>query len=195
MTDSTFNQICYIARYPDLRINNPTFYRYKNYWYTSLQPKLGFAPKEQFKFSDNPLKHFQEIGMAEGRMGGCDLPGTIYSELFNSKPYILRYPDLKGTWAENNPLLHYQEYGLKEGRVPGYEIINENTVQGLVTPGTTIFQDEKKESNVPGDNTVIKNPVPITENNNIFDTIKKNGILISAIAAIALLVIFKNKKR
>lgn len=199
MTDPIFNQICYMARYPDLRLN-PTMARYGNKWYYGLQPAKGpFGPDEKFNVNDSPLKHFQVVGMSEGRVGGCDLPGTIYSDKFDSVPYMNRYPDLKGTWVENNPLLHFTEYGSKEGRKPGYEIINANSLSGLVSPGTTITATDHVDSHVPGDGVVPvipsdgSTPVISPGSNNILSTIEKNPIIAAVIGGVLMIVLFKKK--
>lgn len=164
-----FNEICYIARYPDLRQN----------------------------LKINPLEHFQNFGMAEGRVGGCDLPGTIYSDKFDSVAYINRYPDLKGTWAQTNPLLHFQQYGSKEGRKPGFEIITETTPKGLVSPGTTIFVSDHVDSNVPGDGKIPiipGNETPPVVPGGIIQTIEKNPIIAAAIGSVILILLFKKKQ-
>jgi hypothetical protein len=120
-----------------------------------------------YEMPKDAYKHFQERGKAEGRMGGCDLAGTVYENTFNGAAYIARYPDVK----ENakyyiDPVSHYQNKGILQSRIPGYEILNEQSnPDGITTPGTTKFisnpyaakaqADNEAQALHPEDNTIV----------------------------------------
>ena len=155
-----FNAICYLARYPDLK-DGYMFLSASGNW------QYGKPTNRQLKkLSDNLFWHWQNFGMAEGRVSGCDLPGTIYSANFNASAYLARYPDIrlgintltgKPTGFNVNPQLHYQTIGIYEGRHPGFEIVTSNSPTGMVSPGTTTAIEDNPQTNVTsGDNTVLQ---------------------------------------
>jgi SAM-dependent methyltransferase len=67
-------------------------------WYLKNYPDIAVA-------EINPLIHYLEHGVAEGRNPGPQ---------FDAKWYLVQYPDVAEDGA--NPLIHYLEYGAKEGR-------------------------------------------------------------------------------
>ena len=155
-SDTNFNEICYLARYPDL----VTMYQDADGSWHYGNPSN--RTKKQLHDPGNAFWHWQNFGIAEGRVPGCDLPGTIYSALFNSAAYLARYPDVRGTALINskyasNPELHYQTIGIGQGRHPGYEVITSATFSGVVSPGTTtnVPDDPTLLNNAPGDGTVL----------------------------------------
>lgn len=205
----TFNAICYLARYPDLR-QKWVFRLVDGGWgYSGSGNHKG---REQYKISDNPAKHFNDIGRNEGRVGGCDLPGTMYSNEFNSAAYLARYPDIKisDTWA-TKPLQHYQTYGIDEGRIPGYELITKDSPIGETSPGTTLIvnSDQPEQAAAPGDDEVYSGidnstddtmdaPMNQSSGGDIMTWITANPIMTAAIAASVLIILHeikKNKKR
>lgn len=187
-----FNALCYLARYPDVK-------------------KAGI----------DPFQHWQKYGLQEGRVCGCDLPGTIYSANFNSSAYLSRYPDiLQSSIWKNNPEGHYRAYGIFEGRHPGYEILNASSPIGMVSPGTTTtIPDNLSANQAPGDNTIPivtdsggntidpttgqPAPVPIDNNTNnspatgqssFVDFIKNNSTMVAAGAALLIILLHEGKK-
>lgn len=117
---TTFNAVCYMARYPDLR-----------------------ASKQASK---DPLGHYNKWGRLEGRAPGCDLPGTVYSNTFDASAYLARYPDIRQNEPyASDPLSHWEKFGHGENRHPGYEIIipgqTPKLSDGFVSPGTVLVQD------------------------------------------------------
>jgi hypothetical protein len=105
---TVFNGLCYQARYPDLK-----------------------------KWIGTPLEHWQQYGQQEGRIPGCDPPGTIYSDQFNAECYLENYPDVAHNWFDS-PLQHWIQHGMSEGRHPGCRILPPGAVaiQGSNTPQT-----------------------------------------------------------
>jgi hypothetical protein len=193
MPSSTdFNAICYVARYPDVK-------------------KTGI----------DPFQHWQKYGLSEGRVCGCDLPGTIYSAKFNSSAYLSRYPDiLQSSIWKSNPIGHYQAYGIYEGRHPGYEILSTTSPIGMVSPGTTTTTpDDITINQAPGDNQVpvvtdvsgntidpnTGKPVPVVDTNinddpstgtsSFMDFIKNNSTMVAAGAALIIILLHENKKK
>jgi hypothetical protein len=184
-SSSTFDAQCYINRYPDLRLNKFIMYAVNGLFgfgnttndaFSSLigvqqaaGVKTGLVTGWQsvYEMPKDAYKHFQERGKAEGRMGGCDLAGTVYENTFNGAAYIARYPDVK----ENakyyiDPVSHYQNKGILQSRIPGYEILNEQSnPDGITTPGTTKFisnpyaakaqADNEAQALHPEDNTIV----------------------------------------
>ena len=225
MQSSVFNAQCYAARYPDLRLSSVMFYDTKgnfgfgandNDAFSMLASISGtFFPqiKAHYNLPKDLLLQFQTFGMGENRMGGCDLPGTVYDTAFNSAPYLARYPDLRENpkWV-TNPFLHYQTIGQSQGRVPGYEIVNENSQAGLSTPGTTIFvplaqtttaqSTTQQNNNAPGDGTVVLNsngtPIDTTTpaaGSGIMEWIKNNEMLALGIGGVGILLVVELTKK
>lgn len=209
--DSKFDPICYLNRYPDLKVG----YMYKS---ADGSWKYGEATNRQLKkISDNLFWHWQNFGMAEGRVCGCDLPGTIYSNEFNAAAYLARYPDIRlrlqlqysiPTDFRNDPEAHYRMYGIYEGRHPGFEILTSASPNGMVSPGTTTMQQDANLPQSPGDGTVISpdnptdtNSLPLpdsstqTSTSGFSEWVSSNPILAAGIAGAAIILISKNKKK
>ena len=219
MPSSTeFNAECYIARYPDLQDRSiqrarrglPLEEQF-GWMYKSTDGKWHYGRTNNRKLKriqDDPYWHWINFGMSEGRVPGCDLPGTYYEPIFDAAAYIARYPDVSGKSYSgsknpyiNNPLGHWLEIGQKQGRKPGYELLNNEKYNGIVSVGAAKFQpftdtqgrqqeyEDKTQS--PGTGTRVdsgtelpEQPVPG----------KSNLILIAAIAVGGYLLL-KNKKR
>lgn len=157
-SSSDFNAICYLNRYPDLK----TMYQDKDGSWKYGKPSN--RPIKNLTEGTNAFWHWQNFGMAEGRVSGCDLPGTVYSNEFNAAAYLARYPDVKGygltgqvsQWA-TNPEGHYQTIGIVQNRMPGYEILTPGQpVTGMVSPGTTTtIPDDPTQNLTPGDGTIL----------------------------------------
>lgn len=152
---TAWDEVCYNARYPDIRSG----YIYAGtdgvWFYTSGQVKGHVVQTKRLK--DNAFWHWENFGLAEGRVCGCDLPGTNYSNEFDGNAYLSRYPDvrLSPDW-HNNPQGHYQKFGIGEGRHPGYEILYSTSPVGMTSPGTTtLIVDNPDNQNEPGDGTVL----------------------------------------
>lgn len=147
-----FDPICYLSRYPDLR----TGYMF---WSASGKWQYGNPSNRKLKkLSDDPLWHYQNFGIAEGRVPGCDLPGTNYSNEFNATAYMARYYDIRvGSYYpwNQNPLLHYTKEGIYEGRHPGFEILTPRSGSGVVSPGTTTYVADPTPPHHEGDGEVI----------------------------------------
>ena len=209
-SSENFNAICYLNRYPDLKTA-------VMYWSADNVWKYGNPSNRRLKkISDDPLWHWQNFGMAEGRVCGCDLAGTNYSNDFNSAAYMARYYDVRVGLDEQtgkrngwnlNPLGHYQEIGINQGRHPGFEIIKPSTPIGIVSPGTVIsVPDDITKAPAPGDNAPapdLSNIDPTmdttnTNNGDFITWITANPIMTAAIAAGILIILHeakKNKKR
>ena len=202
-----FNAICYLNRYPDLKTGWMYLSASGNWAY-------GKPTNRQLKeISQNAFWHWQNFGMKEGRVCGCDLPGTVYSANFNAQAYLARYFDVrigintltgKPTGFNINPELHYQTIGIFEGRHPGFEIITSNSPQGMVSPGTTTPIEDNPQNNVtPGDGTVLNPILPDTGTDTIpidttvIDTSNTGASQNSWFIAggLALLLLLTNKKR
>lgn len=151
-----FNAVCYLQRYPDLRDRatqpaKPGLPLEEQlgwmFWSADGVWKYGRTNNRKlFRIQDDPLWHFENFGIKEGRIGGCDLPGTYYEPVFNAAAYIARYPDVSGVSYngvkniyQNDPLGHYLHYGKAQGRIPGYEILTTKDFKGIVKPGTAKF--------------------------------------------------------
>ena len=161
MSNPEYNEICYIARYPDIK-NGYIFAGTDGVWFYQSNLVKGWVVQKK-KLSDNAFWHWQNFGLAEGRVCGCDLPGTIYSNEFNAAAYLARYADVRVSpdWR-NNPLGHYQSSGIYEGRHPGFEILTSASQIGMVSPGTTTQIVDNPATNLtPGDQTIIVNPLDV----------------------------------
>lgn len=203
-----WNEICYKARYPDIRTGS-IFAGTDGVWYYQSNLVKGHV-KQTKKLSDNAYWHWENFGMPEGRVSGCDLPGTNYSNEFNASAYLSRYPDvrLSSQWHAD-PLGHYQKYGITEGRHPGFEILDSNSQQGMSSPGTTTtIADDPNKNITPGDGSIIQNPndplagdltdttittTPASED--IGTWIAANPLIVAGGAALLLLIISKHKKK
>jgi hypothetical protein len=200
-----YNAICYAARYPDIR-SGYIYAGTDGKWYYQSNLVKDHVVQVK-KLSDNEFWHWENFGMAEGRVCGCDLPGTNYSNEFNAAAYLARYPDVRvnPTW-KNNPLGHYQQFGIYEGRHPGFEILTSASPVGMVSPGTTTMIADNTDNNItPGDGSVVLNPVDtiatgdqtpvITDNTTDVSTwIAANPLLVAGIVAGALLIMHERKK-
>lgn len=206
--DQNFNQVCYLARYPDLANNGWMYLSNDGTW------KYGNPRNRQTKNlaqGANTFWHWQNFGMGEGRVCGCDLPGTTYSNEFNAAAYLARYPDVRGTSImasqyANNPELHYQTIGILQGRHPGFEILSANSPAGMVSPGTTTQAPDTPILS-PGDGTVItapdgtistdtSTPVIATDNTSDISTwIAANPLLVAGIVAGVLLLMHHKKPK
>src|SRR5574337_173738 len=213
-----FNAICYLNNYPDLR-DKWMFMSTTGKWYYALS---GNHPgKHQWKISDNPIKHWQEVGQAEGRVPGCLLPGSVFDTAFNGAAYLARYPDVReNATYSTNPLGHYNTYGIKEGRIPGYEFVTLDQLantKGISSPGTTqiinvpvsntpppkgtadinTIQDlNKVNMQSPGDGTIIPTtPPPGTNPNVTTNILAANPLLIAAGAGLLLILLLKKRKK
>lgn len=199
--DSTFDQVAYLARYPDLRINGWMYKSADGSW------KYGNPSNRETKNLSQPANtfwHWQNFGLAEGRVCGADLPGTVYSATFSPAAYLARYPDVRGTsilnssWA-SNPEGHYRQIGLAQGRHPGYEIIYSNSPQGMTSPGTTTFAPDPVEI-TPGAGDLITTP-PVTStttstsSTDITAWVTANPMIILAAGAALLLLLSKPKHK
>jgi hypothetical protein len=167
-SSNNFEPICYLNRYPDLK---------DAYMYLSANGhwQYGHPSNRQVKkISDNLFWHWQNFGMAEGRVEGCDLPGTNYSANFNASAYKARYYDVRVGWDlvtgkyggyDVNPENHYQTIGIYQGRHPGFEILTSKSPIGMTSPGTTTtIVDNPATNQAPGDNTVLPAINPDTGN-------------------------------
>lgn len=205
-----FNEMCYLARYPDLS-NNGWMYKSSDGTWKYGNP----SHRETRRLTDtgNAFWHWQNFGLAEGRVCGCDLPGTNYSNEFNSAAYLARYPDVRGTAILNsafsgNPLGHYQTIGILQGRHPGFEILTSASPVGMVSPGTTtLIMDNPKDNQAPGDGEIILPPPvgggddaapPVLNDNQPADIstwIAANPAIVAAAAGVLILLLSKKKKR
>lgn len=89
---NVFDADCYLSRYEDVRLDS--------------------------RYGKDPERHWREHGQAEGRIPGCDPPGTVYPPGFNAYCYLLRYPDVRQNWP--GPAVdHYFQHGQAEGRIAG----------------------------------------------------------------------------
>lgn len=200
-SNQDFNGICYLARYNDLS-NNPGWM-----WQSAVDGswKYGKTTNRKLKkISDDPFWHWQNFGMKEGRVCGCDLPGTIYSAEFNASAYLSRYYDVRvDAQFKNNPLGHYQQYGIYEGRHPGFEILTSKSMTGMVSPGTTtMLIDTAGNNTTPGDGTIITNPNDIPPTTDAppagFDIqtfVTQNPLIVAAAGGLVLILLHKKRKR
>lgn len=180
-----FNANAYISRYPDLQYKYVCYSKDGTRWVSSnvsieharamlraIRFKLGITnildmAGNNYLMPQDAYKHYQDFGQKEGRAGGVDMPGTIYSNLFNGAAYLARYPDVSHGYStsypgilntfENDPYDHYLKIGKSQNRIPGYEILNESSPGGFSTPGTTKFVSV--ESGLG-----INTPEPVTAN-------------------------------
>jgi hypothetical protein len=206
-SSENFNAICYLNRYPDLK-TAVMYFSADGTW------KYGNASNRKLKkVSDDPLWHWQNFGMAEGRVSGCDIAGTNYSNDFNAAAYMARYYDVrigldevsgKPNGWNLNPLGHYQQIGINQGRHPGFEIIKPSTPLGIVSPGTVIsVPDDITTAPVPGDNapppviidTSMDTPTTTTDKTgDVMTWITANPLIIAGAAAVILILIHESKK-
>lgn len=204
MSNPEYNELCYIARYPDIK-NGYIFAGTDGVWYYQSNLVKGWAFQHK-KLSDNAFWHWQNFGMSEGRVCGCDLPGTQYSTDFNSGAYLARYADVRISpdW-KNNPQGHYEKFGIYEGRVPGFEIITSLTSPGMASPGTTTqVLDNPAINVVPGDSSIVTtDPLAIDTTANttvsapasVSTWIAANPTLVAAIIAGVVIIASKKHKK
>ncbi len=91
----TFNESCYLQRYPDVRLN----------WKASA------------------LEHWTQNGQRENRIPGCGggiqaAPAPSNTGTFNESCYLQRYPDVRLNWKAS-ALEHWTQKGQLENRIPG----------------------------------------------------------------------------
>ena len=204
-----YNESAYLQRYPDLATG-------WMYWSADNVWKYGKPSNRTLKkLSDNLFWHWTNFGLKEGRVCGSDLPGTIYSAVFNAGAYVARYPDVTGvdevTGKPNayatNPQLHYNNIGMAQGRKPGYELLTANSPVGMTTPGTTTTVVDSTTidaaNKLNGDNAIAVNtlnppaittPVTTTTNNSVSTVISANPYILPALAVLAILI-FSHKKK
>ena len=173
-------------RYPDLK----TMYQDKDGSWKYGKPSN--RPIKDLTSGQNPFWHWTNFGMKEGRVCGCDLPGTVYSNEFDAAAYTARYPDIKGYGATtgqvsqwtNNPEQHYQTIGILQNRQPGFEIVLPGVpITGMVSPGTTTTTpDDPTQNLTPGDGTVLPAVTP-TGAPAVIPNLPANTVLVNATAA------------
>ncbi len=91
----TFNESCYLQRYPDVRLN----------WKASA------------------LEHWTLNGQRENRIPGCgggirEIPAPSTTGTFNESCYLQRYPDVRLNW-KGRAIDHWTQNGQRENRIPG----------------------------------------------------------------------------
>lgn len=213
MTSETFNEVCYIARYPDLQDSSTLppkpglpWTEQKGWMYKSSDGTWHYGRtnnRELKKIQDNAYWHWLNFGSKEGRVPGCDLSGTLYSENFDADAYQARYPDVAGkTFTsfgfKNNPLNHWLQIGKSEGRKPGYELVTASTLPGLASAGTTrivtvseVAADQAAfdaENKTPGDG------LQASESEQAEIIPNKNIILVAGATIVALFLFLKKRK-
>lgn len=212
---ANFDPQCYLKRYPDLRDYSTRkaepglpYIERLGWMYQSKDGNWYYGRtdgRNLKRLQDNLYWHWINFGQKEGRIPGCDLPGTYYSNEFDAQAYLARYPDVSGISYGNaafnpyinNPQKHWFEVGQKQGRVPGYEILSSRDFTGEVAPGTSIFQDnvalidsQKKyleSSKATGDQQSTTQTNQITGNNKL--------LLLVGIGAGAYFLLKKKKKK
>lgn len=94
----TFDEACYLNRYPDVVTN----------WVNS---------------GGRALDHWNTRGQFENRIPGCtnQAGAPVSSSAFNEGCYLQRYPDVAQNIARNGgtALDHWNRFGRNEGRIPG----------------------------------------------------------------------------
>lgn len=157
-SSSTFNEACYIARYPDV----------KSAW-------VGRGLKA--------IDHWNKYGKNENRKPGCDTPvttpvvttpvvttpavttpttTTTSSSTFNEACYLKRYPDVVSGWTSKGlkAIDHYNKHGKAEGRKPGCDTSTSTPV--VTTPAPVVIPTS---SSVSGAGSL---PIKVTIDNKRF---------------------------